>query len=514
MRVPIYESKVDKITPQSQAPQSPRAVPGAFGAVVGEAMQEVGHDVTRISAHLEKIAESKRTQQVYDAVNKYNMGLQDILYNERIKTIKGSDGNNYDIPDGIMKRSRTQAQDATVEFDNRVGELQRSYIDMLKDGRSQADFKRMADSDYVQTRSSVIRHEAVEGRAAAEDTFNGTLNRLYSKALVVTDPNEFSNEVSKIKSTIDEGVRTGIWTKDQADTKFLQMSTNLNKGRVEYGILNDPVRTSAELQKGETGMYPGLSLEDRTAFIKESQSRINQIKNQSEKEYVIAVNQRESDLIDLDLAGKLTTSIIKQEREKKAISAEFADKMIRRKENTPISDSKPKEFNDLAEMIVKTIDDPKKPDKKLNANIAAKSLNITNEDLNILQTFRKKVKDSDIRKIAAEKHPRTFLDKITVWSDEYKSTGTYYQVKADLFKDYMSRVNDGTSPDIASQEAIQNQVAKDFSAAKNTISKRNDKISSKIAELRKQGMDDASIRAALESSKTYGKDIDPKEYGL
>jgi hypothetical protein len=61
VKIPLYEERVQKIAPTTEAPQQPnismpRVVPGAFGADIGAATERLGAIGEKIAGHLKYCA--------------------------------------------------------------------------------------------------------------------------------------------------------------------------------------------------------------------------------------------------------------------------------------------------------------------------------------------------------------------------------------------------------------------------------------------------------------------------
>ncbi len=81
--------------------------------------------------------------------------------------------------------------------------------------------------------------------------------------------------VSNYRQQMEDAVKIGMYDTATANSKFAEFKTKLVKGSVDYGILNNPEVTLAQLQKGDDGEFPGLTQTERVNFIKEAEARLD-----------------------------------------------------------------------------------------------------------------------------------------------------------------------------------------------------------------------------------------------
>jgi hypothetical protein len=105
--------------------------------------------------------------------------------------------------------------------------------------------------------------------------------------------------------------------------------------------------------------------------------------------------------------------------------------------------------------------------------------------------------------------PKSFLQAISFWSDEYEASGERERAKAEMLKEYIGRVNGGEDLETALNTVTKNRIVKDVSAVVNKPTKKSPAVESKIAELKKQGWTNEKISEALQE-----KNINPSNYGL
>ncbi|MFA5388865.1 MAG: hypothetical protein WC312_03825 [Candidatus Omnitrophota bacterium] len=251
--------------------------------------------------------------------------------------------------------------------------------------------------------------------------------------------------IANYRRSLENAVKIGLYNSATAEAKYAKFQKDIIKGSVDYGILNNPQETLAELQKGNDGAYPGLTQSERIDFIKEAETRIEKLNNQQKEAIAIARNQRESELVDAKIAGTLTVPMVKKERELENISTQFADSMIKALER-PKKKTVNTTFNNLALDIL----NPDKKEKDIRNDLLNKNAigELNDQDYQILNTFFRGITKETIDKAMPQK---TWLQRLF---NNGKDKGLRQEIITQMFKQYMQKISQGDDPGKAVTDII------------------------------------------------------------
>lgn len=258
MKVPVYEQQVNTRVGDVPTPKFTQAPASAFGIDEANAKAKAGAEVQQIAekfgnqmvAHMQQQNRWKNQQVAYDAASRYRKDAQNILWGQGTKTVKGSDGNDYEIPDGLMNRKLTQAEmdgGVTIEFDRRIGELKQKYLDSIQDPYARDLFTRTTFVPTTSWRDSVIKHQVKQTNDSQVATFQSSLTNQVSDAssaasaldlnLKITGPGGINETNALLANFRGEDPETAaknrdIWAEravDKATTATLQGTGDLTK---------------------------------------------------------------------------------------------------------------------------------------------------------------------------------------------------------------------------------------------------------------------------------------------
>ena len=248
-------------------PKIPDVNEKAFGGEVASALQNFGKAAVSagsdIMKHAEQQAIYKDHQAAYDAADKFRTGTQDILFNERFKKKKGSDGKEYDIPDSILNRNLEQADGATPEYDQRIHELKIQTIDSLQSPRAKALALRSINGIDSTYRMKVIAHEATQMRLGTITGFKKSIAGDVQEAASATDPEHLNFLVSQINEKQDNlSSYQGKYEPLDQDSITLEKAKNIGKAienaatskLMQTGRLQDAMDLMGSVKIGEQGL--------------------------------------------------------------------------------------------------------------------------------------------------------------------------------------------------------------------------------------------------------------------
>lgn len=262
-------------------------------------------------------------------------------------------------------------------------------------------------------------------------------------------PGEKQNAKDELGQIFSRRVENKILNKVEAGNLYAKEIADLDEGQAEYDILGAPSYALGELQKGKHGAYKNLAQDRRVDLIKSAESHVEKLQNQKKEAIAIATNQMEANMVDLKIAGTLTEQQVREEKELGMISEKFANSMTKALRNPKIvKKSNESTYNKLALDILDPEKDPE--DMRidlLNNNATGK---LSDEDFQILYTFNESL-TKDI--IETQLPKRNFLQAIFDWSGKYAKKKD--EVKAQMFKDYMNKVNTGEDPQVAFDSVVE-----------------------------------------------------------
>lgn len=280
---------------------------------------------------------------------------------------------------------------------------------------------------------------------------------------------ERMTNVANYRRALENGVKVGLYNKATAEAKYAVFQNKVVEGKVEYDILSNPSYALAELQQGKEGEYAALPDNKRVDFIKQAETRIEKLKNQEEEAIAIASNQRESELIDMKIAGTLTVPFVKKERELTiangvGISASFADTMIRALESPKTVKAKT-DFNTY-ESIMADIVNPKitATEKKVKILDAYADGKLSDEDRDSLLFVGKMGQDPIFKKSIEEQNPGFWGKVWQIITNHYpgkdKTKDRVNTMSNIIKKAKQENLTEDKIPQIINEETRKNRLAK------------------------------------------------------
>jgi len=304
--------------------------------------------------------------------------------------------------------------------------------------------KRQFDNDFELKSTYAFYNIMANGRKRFiefdQDLMNKEASDAKERYFSATSPQEKQNARDELASIFMRRVQNKTLNRAEGVTLHKKEVEGLTEGQVEWDILNNPFIAAAELQKGKFGIYKDLPQKKRVEYIGKADTRIEKLQNQEEESIAIAMNQREAEHIEMRIARTLTEEIVMADLEAGEISPKFAEAELKNLRNPKISKkTNATTYNTLALNILdkdKSIEENRI--NLLNNNAIGK---LSDEDMEILYVFNQNL-TKDILEQGLPK--KSFLQKISWWSDEYVEERE--EVKAQMFKQYMQRINRGENP--------------------------------------------------------------------
>lgn len=499
MKVPVYEDRIEKIAPTTEAPRMPGlsmpgVVPDAFGVGAGKAYESLGRVGEQIAAHLQQRAID---EQDIERVNKETAFMQDwqnVLIDSNDEVIQ-VDGKDITRKKGLLLRQYGQAKGVTEEANKLYQRKREQYLD----GLTKYQYDRLApfiDRHFSGIQNKLVTHEANQIDEYEKMSVESNLNQRISNASMIVTAKELSLAIDGAVSSAEPYYR-----------RFDEATQKLKNDEIAQKIISSAVGNASNFQQADTLLF---QVKDRIspAFYNEKRNelliKVKKAEKQAQLEAVAARNKREEDLFSAHiLQGNITKDMLKSELEAKAISPGFYQAMAHNIESIEKIGANPNSsvFNKLADFILA---DNKQEDIRielLNENAKGE---ITDDEFKILNTFNQAVTKDTLEKIMPKKG---FLQALSFWSDEYALRRP--EVKAQMFKEYMQKVSAGDDPQTTVDKIIRSQINNDVIQAASGMITKNTKIEAKIKQLQDEGWSPERIKKALQE-----KGIDPEVYNL
>lgn len=442
-RIPKYSSqlplKTGTLTKESSAPRISASVAGIEGRAVagmGKVIAAVGEKMDAIQA---KSQLARANTEAYNAFG-------------QIEQEASQDTNSQ----GFKER-----------YNTRLKEIKQQISKTITNPRTKNQFSLEYDRDILDTQFRLNKRYNTLIVDEAGASFVQEKEALSEKYYRATTPTEKQLVIDRMGERYNDMFKMGVMTKAGAAEEYKTWKEGLLEGQVDWDILNDPVFTLGELQKGKFGVYKGLALPQRASFIEKAKTRIEKLNKQETEAVAVAMNQRESEFIDMKVAGTLNEQMVLNERAIGQISAKFADSMLNNlrspRKYEPSSLDKVMKFNELVEW---------------NANIAKREgawFGIKKVSFDEITKFRADVLDANAKgyitdtqmKDLLKKTSKTFyrepvfqnaLNQLAAQSKLYATPEVQARVKAEMYGNLIEKVIMGKEPRVAVNEVIQEKV--------------------------------------------------------
>lgn len=298
---------------------------------------------------------------------------------------------------------------------------------------------------------NLFREREVEAANASIEYKKEQIKVIYPKM----SSEEQMKSVADFKTTLMNGVKTGILTQSAANLKDLEFQKEVSEAVVNDHVITNPAAALIGLKEGKDGPYAGISEQFRTDSIEKAEAYDKKYKAEAEAERKKRVNSNEDEIIKRMIdpqkqpasEGELVDLMNKED-----VSPEFAAAAIKniRSAKKVKAETKNTVFNNFAKDIIKTQKTPEDIKTELLASNGAGELN--NNDFNTLFTFNQAVTKEGLKSVTPkQKH----LWGLMEWADESKLTA---ESMNRMFKDYMERINNNEEPALAVDSAMKKEV--------------------------------------------------------
>lgn len=460
MKIPTVQQSVDSSIPSVSEVQIPGAVRGAFGEDVAQATEQVGKQVSQVGNLFTNYAikrnEELSQEKAYEEFTKFSRETQDLLTKPGTKDIQSPDGTTRTINSALLLRPLHDADGSTMEYDQQSTILYKGHTEGMNN-ETKKIFDRLYNSHNEATRNNVISHEAKQIDEAAKANFFQFKDTVLKDISSYDDKNRLK-AINNVNNRIDKLQKAGRFTYEEAQKQRENINTQLFYSSVNI----DPQGTIDELSKGTEGIYKNLDPKSRDTLVgeaekvKEQQIAINAQLRQE------ALDANEDKLINMKINGKLTPAIVKEWRDNNQITPKFANRLINSLYSSKPIGAKTKNAKFVGFVNDMLYNKVKPKDIELALMEANTTGALSDEDFNALVTFNQDVNKSD--KLQKMLPNVSFLKGAMYWGDE--NAGARDDSKARIFKDYMTQIKQGVNPEVASIQAIRNEVLFLFPQAK------------------------------------------------
>ncbi len=496
IKVPIYGSRTNRITPTVSIPQELRPPEAAFGGGVAEALQNLGETGQKIAGLMVQRAQERQKElMVRDNLNKdtaFGQTMMEVQYSDEL------DDNGR--PKGLLNRKLESAHGISTEFNQTYYKMRKQLLDGVKDPEQQDALSRMLDSRFESIQNRVVNHERQQTDESIKVAHESSQALQENDAAQLRDGPSLINAIGKAVVFNNDYNRFMGYDPDTAKVKNGEAATKIVKSAVLSTFNTNGFLPAQRLLNDVQDRIPKPAFDDLSKQIEiDAKQTTERVRFQA----MVAQDQTESGLIDKYFQGQLTRDEVKQLHFNRQISDSFAKAMMNNLNSVEKISAKPNSstFNKLADFILA---DNKQDDIRielLNENAKGE---ITDDDFKILNTFNQAVTKDTLEKVMPKKG---FLQAISFWSDEYAQRRP--EVKAQMFKEYMQKVSAGDDPQVTVDKIIRSQINNDIIQAASGMTTKNTKIEAKIKQLQDEGWSPERIKKALQE-----KGIDPETYNL
>jgi hypothetical protein len=222
MKIPVYQTE-ESINPTASRPANiPEVNPAASGVNVSEAQQKLGQVAQagalkvggEVIEHIDRENLYKAKEGADRLFIEASTKLQNKLFSTGTKTIT-QDNKNFDMPEGLLNRIRTQTDGATEEFDRFAIDLKNEYLPQIKDARVQSAFLKSLDSRILTYRDNVIQHQIKEGNEASKDNLSAIISSEMATFPMMKEEDKLKS-IDNLNTRIDEQYKRGVLSYNEA----------------------------------------------------------------------------------------------------------------------------------------------------------------------------------------------------------------------------------------------------------------------------------------------------------
>lgn len=250
IRVPEATRQDQIDVPEVPTPKTATPIQGAYGGDIAAAGAQAGKEVSAGATNVADriIQQNLWTQQaaLYQSREDFRNGIQGIQYDTSMGTIKDANGQEHEVPNGLLNRQGFAAQGATAEFDSKSAALKQQFMSQFTSPRMQAQAARQFDGITSVYRGQVAEHEANQIKDATAGTFlSSTMNEVKAASAVdntdalntsITNTQNAYMHYGAFKGLDPETIQKnmGQWTAkaiDNSVTNTLATTGNLDKAQ-------------------------------------------------------------------------------------------------------------------------------------------------------------------------------------------------------------------------------------------------------------------------------------------
>lgn len=235
--VPQAEQQVKMREGQAIEPRISAAPAAAFGADVYEAKAKQGAAIqagaealsTKIASHMDDRNRANAEIAAYNTVNKFRDEGQQLLYSTDSTAKTGSDGKQYQIPNGLLNRNLTQATGAYTEYQSKMQGLKEKYLNGIQDPLTKRLFIQSADTQAASWGNSVLEHEAKQYRLNGEKEYIAQISNSIDDSAGVKNANELDqrvNHIAQVNAQLSQFRGDGKDVQDKNQDKYVADAVN------------------------------------------------------------------------------------------------------------------------------------------------------------------------------------------------------------------------------------------------------------------------------------------------
>lgn len=213
IRVPVqkYDQQISPVTPKIQnAPSVPKLnlSPG-LSAInkIGQANVELGETVAKVGQVIAKHAQQRQLEideaDVSARESSFRLDLQNILYDKEMET-KTVEGQEMQVPRGLMNRQLDQSDGITRDFDARFSDLKQKYLSGLRTKDQWNAMAKSLDGNYLSSRNMIINHEGDQFRKSLINKHEMNAKQVISSGSTISDTPTLLTSIDNLDGLVNK----------------------------------------------------------------------------------------------------------------------------------------------------------------------------------------------------------------------------------------------------------------------------------------------------------------------
>ncbi len=439
IRIPQAEASIEPLTPNIPTPQVATPVRGAFGENIAQAQEgfaDVGDQIAdRIQKHIEKQKKIKLAVEEESIIRDSRIDSQNKLFDEEIEKVK-IDNVDIERKKGWLSRKRKNTEGILREYDAYHIKRIRDITEKIKDSETRIRVASRLNTDYINGRDNIVKHEATETRAYNNEELESSLELLTEQSAGAQNSESIKVNINDSKEIVRKLSVLNGWGKDKTELENLKAAGDIVKSSIIGAMIEDKTGATARhlLNESKDEITEGTRIEIEEAINKQVKANSTILKDDLNESFlndeltmemiIEASKPKRFGGIGGTSAKTLTNQLISKQKNilkpiiKKQKLAKAYVNAVDLYLDTNIEEFEAKEI--LVDAYANGLDrDDKTLLRKIRKNLKANKKNVTSTRLldtlnNVRDWFNKHNKDDTLLKDA--------IDKIMIYDQDLDKT--------------------------------------------------------------------------------------------